>query len=107
MYYFVVYQIVLGFSFYSDVKDKRKKDLMDPLLIMKDLVDRKKTADHRTKESKKVCFVWITYMYMCLYNICSILKVRNLTSITVKVLRSCDERERREKKQREFELLHY
>ncbi|XP_065914859.1 leukocyte receptor cluster member 1 homolog [Dysidea avara] len=37
----------------SDVKDKRKKDLMDPLLIMKDLVDRKKTADEKIKESKK------------------------------------------------------
>ena len=44
---------------HSDVKDKRKKDLMDPLLIMKDLVDRKKTADEKIKESKKVLYMLI------------------------------------------------
>jgi len=44
----------------SEVKDKRKKDLMDPLLIMKDCVDRKKTVDIKKKDKETVCvFVFV------------------------------------------------
>ena len=44
----------------SEVKDKRKKDLMDPLLIMKDCVDRKKVADDKKKD-KTVCKLYVPY----------------------------------------------
>ena len=48
----------------SEVKDKRKKDLMDPLLIMKDCVDRKKTIDSKKKD-KTVCIfeIYVINMY--------------------------------------------
>jgi len=78
---------------------------MDPLLIMKDLVDRKKSADVKIKESKKVS-LFAVLVYFHIRGISSILKVRNPINITVKVSKSYDERERREKMQREFELLH-
>lgn len=47
----------------SEVKDKRKKDLMDPLLIMKDCVDRKKTA-HSKKKDKSVNTFQNLYNYL-------------------------------------------
>ena len=46
----------MRFLLCSEVKDKRKKDLMDPLLIMKDCVDRKKVADDKRKD-KTVCLL--------------------------------------------------
>ena len=54
----------MRFLLCSEVKDKRKKDLMDPLLIMKDCVDRKKTVDSKKKD-KTVCIykIYIISMY--------------------------------------------
>ena len=53
----------------SEVKDKRKKDLMDPLLIMKDCVDRKKVVDSKKKD-KTVCIfkIYIINMYFLYFS---------------------------------------
>lgn len=72
----------------SEVKDKRKKDLMDPLLIMKDCVDRKKVVDSKKKD-KTVCIfeIYVINMISCISLHSIVKKVRNLIN-TVKALKS-------------------
>jgi len=41
---------------------------MDPLLIMKDLVDRKKSTDVKIKENKKVCLFAVLVYFACIFS---------------------------------------
>lgn len=50
----------------SEVKDKRKKDLMDPLFIMKECVDRKKKSVD-IKKKDKIVSVFLRFIYLLVF----------------------------------------